>query len=141
MHFKKFEYIYRSFFNDSNWHNILIFKLQYYNIQYLNYIEHTKISHRIQYILFYIALQEFEYIYCSFSMTQTGTKFWYVFKLHRSNLHTKINHRIQNILCYTALQEFIYIYCSFLMTEIGTKFRYVFKLHWSDLHTKISHCI
>ena len=58
---------------------------------------HTKISHLIQYILFYRALQEFEYIYCSILMTQTRTKFWYVFKLHRSDLRTKISHRIKHI--------------------------------------------
>ena len=74
-------------------------------------------------------------------MTQIGTKFSYVFKLHRSDLHTKVTHRIQYILFYRALQEFEYIYCSFLMTKIGTKFWCVFKLYRSDLHTKISHRI
>ena len=68
-------------------------------------------------------------------------KFWYVFKLHRSDLPTKISHRIWHILFYRALQEFKYIYCSFLMAQIGTKFCYVFKLHRSHLHTKISHRI
>ena len=76
-------------------------------------------------------------------MTENGTKFWYVFKLHGSDLHTKTSHHIHYILFYRALQKFEYnnIYCSFLMTPIGTKFWYVFKLHRSDLHTKISHRI
>ena len=93
--------------------------------------------------LFYGALQKFQYIniYCSFLMTQIGTKFRYVFKLYRSDLHTKMSHHIQYILFYRVLQEFEYIYCSFLMTQIGTKFRYIFKFYRSDLHNKISHRI
>ena len=70
-------------------------------------------------------LQKFQYInvFCLFSMTQIGTKFWYVFQLHRSDLHTKISHRIQHIF-FKALQKFEYIniYCSFLITQIGMKF-------------------
>ena len=78
-----------------------------------------------------------------FLIIQIGTKFWYVFKLYRSDLHIKINYRIQHIIFYGALQNFLYINinCSFLMPQIGTKFWHVFKLHRSDLHTKISHCI
>ena len=77
---------------------------------------HTKISHRIQYILFYRALEEFEYTYCSFLMTQIGTKFRYVFKLHWSDLNAKISHRIQHIFIYRILQKFEYIkvYCFLL---------------------------
>ena len=92
---------------------------------------------------FYRALQKFQYIniFCLFLMTHIGTKFWCVFKLHRSDLHAKTSHRIQYILFYRTLQDFEYIYGTFLMTQIGTKFWYLFKLHRSDLHTKISHRI
>ena len=66
---------------------------------------------------FYRALQKFEYvfIYCSFIMAQIGTKFWYVFKPHTSNLHTKVSHRFQHIFFYRVLQKFQYIkiYCVF----------------------------
>ena len=79
--------------------------------------------------------------FCSFLMTQTGTKFLYVLKVHKSDLQTKINHRIQSILFYRGLQEFKNIYCSFLMIQIGTKFQYAFKLHRSDLYNRISHGI
>ena len=93
----------------------------------LNYIYLIYIQKKCYCIIlrsFYRALQKFEYvsIFYSFLMTQIGTKFWYVFKLHRSDLHKKISHRIQYILFYRALQEFESIYCSFLMTQIGKKF-------------------
>ena len=72
-------------------------------------------------------------------MTQIGTKFSYVFKLHRSDLHTKISFHVQHIIFYKSLEKFEYIniYCSFLMTQIGTKFWYVFKLHRSDCIPKL----
>ena len=93
--------------------------------------------------LFFRVLQKCLYvsIFCSFWMTQIGTKFWYIFKQHRSDLHTKISRCIQYILFYRTLQEFEYIYCSFLMIEIGPKFLYDFELHRYDLRTKISHRI
>ena len=63
---------------------------------------------------------KFQYIiiFYSFLMTQIGTKFQFVFKLHRSDLHTKISHRILHIF-YRALQVFenIKICCSVLMTQ------------------------
>ena len=89
---------------------------------------------------FYRELPKFQdiNIFSSFLMIQIGTKFWYVFKLYRSDLHTKTSHCFQYISFYRALQEFEYIYCSFLMTQISKIFRYLFKLHRSDLLTKIS---
>ena len=74
-------------------------------------------------------------------LTQIGTKFRYVFKLHRYDLHSKISYRIQYILLRRALQEFECIYWSFLMIQIGMKFRYFFQLYRSDLRSKISHRI
>ena len=49
-------------------------------------------SHRIQYTLFYTALQKFQYIniYCSFLMAQIGTKFRHVYTLHRSILSSNV---------------------------------------------------
>ena len=92
--------------------------LSYKDLTYIH-----KISRRIQ-ILFYRPLQEFEYIYYYFLMTQIGTNFRYVFRLHRSDLHAKISHRIHHINFYRPLQKYedINIYCSFLMTQIGTKY-------------------
>ena len=46
---------------------------------------HIKMSHRIQYTLFYRALREFEYIYCSFLKTKIGKIFRYLFKLLSSD--------------------------------------------------------
>ena len=91
-------------------------------------ILHTKVSHRIQYILFYRAFQEFEYIYCSFLMTQVDTKFWDVFILHRSDLHTKISHCIQHIFFYRALKktEYINVYKIYCIT---TKYWSILKIH------------
>ena len=54
----------------------------------------------VSYIRFYKALQKFQYIniFCLFLTTQIGTKFWYVFKLYRSDLHSKISHRPETII-------------------------------------------
>ena len=73
-------------------------------------------------------------------MTQIGTKFRYVFKLHRPDLHTEISQRIQHIF-FTGLFKNLnrLTFTVFLMTQIGMKFWYVFKLHRTDLHTKVSH--
>ena len=42
-------------------------------------------------------------------MTQTGPKFRYVFRLHRSVLHSEISHCIQHMFFLRALQKFEYI--------------------------------
>ena len=57
---------------------------------------HMKNCYFIVHKSFYRALQKFQNmnIFCSFLMTEIGTKFLYVFKLHRSDLQTKICHRI-----------------------------------------------
>ena len=56
-------------------------------------------------------------------MTQIGTKFRYVFKLHRSDLKTKINHCIQHILLYRILQKFdsIHVYSFLLKCPASTR--------------------
>ena len=72
------------------------------------FVLHLKNCFCIVHRSFHKALVKFQYIIilCSFLMTEIGTKFWYVFKLHTSDLRTNINHRIQHIFFYRALQEF-----------------------------------
>ena len=99
---------------------------------------HTKISYRIQYILFYKAFQEFEYIYYSFFMLKLARNFGMFLNYIDLICIPKLV-IVQHIIFYGALQKFEYIniYCSFLMMQISTKFWYVFKLHRTDLDTKI----